>query len=540
MYLLRKVPKAPKLNEPLRHPDHPRPITRRELIAQGFLGGSAVVIVPAVVASLLRPGVGKAQSLPTLPTTAQCGISAGAGKIPFICFDLSGGANTAGSNVIVGGQGGQMDFISSAGYTQLGLPGDMLPNSPNKASASGNFIDSSFGLAFHSDSAVLRGMKMRTLSAQTSANTNGVIIPAMSSTDTSTNPHNPMYGIWRAGANGQLLTLIGSEASVSGGNSVAPSYMIDLSVEPTKVSQASDVTGLVNTGQIGTLFPDPTQRVEVLNAMANLTQMKLAQVDTKLGSTGTNTDAAAKSFMVCQDVKTSYLAGEFSSPSALDPGQDPLIVGAQGIFSAAEYASDNNFQKTAAVMKMVVDGYAGAGTIQMGGYDYHTGERATGEAMDFEAGQCIGACLEYAARAGKPLMVYVFSDGSLASNGMIDNSVGGRGKCVWTADNSTTSATYFLVYNPTGRAQLADGLGGVPAAQKQQIGFFNANGSVNATSSPAANAVNLLCETVILNYMALHGEAGNFMNVIPQTGLTTTQVQDQLIAFQPIVNGVIS
>jgi hypothetical protein len=59
--------------------------------------------------------------------------------------------------------------------------------------------------------------------------------------------------------------------------------------------------------------------------------------------------------------------------------------------------------------------------------------------------------LEYAARVGKPVMIYVFSDGSLASSGMIDNSVGGRGKGVWTADNQSVAATYFLVYNPKGK-----------------------------------------------------------------------------------------
>ena len=43
---------------------------------------------------------------------ASCGIATqGAGKIPFICFDLAGGANMAGSNVLVGGQGGQLDFL---------------------------------------------------------------------------------------------------------------------------------------------------------------------------------------------------------------------------------------------------------------------------------------------------------------------------------------------------------------------------------------------------------------------------------------------
>ena len=28
------------LNEPLRHPDHPRPVSRREFLAQGFITGS--------------------------------------------------------------------------------------------------------------------------------------------------------------------------------------------------------------------------------------------------------------------------------------------------------------------------------------------------------------------------------------------------------------------------------------------------------------------------------------------------------------------
>ena len=123
-----------------------------------------------------------------------------------------------------------------------------------------------------------------------------------------------------------------------------------------------------------------------------------------------------------------------------------------GIFTTAEYQANSDFQKTAAVMKLVIDGNAAAGTIEMGGFDYHSGNRADGEARDFNLGNCIGACLEYAARVGKPVMIYVFSDGSLASNGMIDNSMAGRGKGVWTADNQNVAATYFLVYNPTGQA----------------------------------------------------------------------------------------
>ena len=77
-------------------------------------------------------------------------------------------------------------------------------------------------------------------------------------------------------------------------------------------------------------------------------------------------------------------------------------------------------------MKLVINGFAGGGCVTMGGYDYHGGRRAEGEVKDFRAGRCMGACLEYAARAnngaGIPLMMYVFSDGSLSSNGAIDDT----------------------------------------------------------------------------------------------------------------------
>ena len=165
-------------------------------------------------------------------------------------------------------------------------------------------------------------------------------------------------------------------------------------------------------------------------------------------------DEVVKDLVQCGYVRAADLADRYgNSKQALDPDIDPMIVGPTGIFTQAEYNADDDIRKTAAVMKMVVNGYAGAGTIEMGGFDYHTGDRATGEMRDFGAGRCMGACIEYAARRGQPLMLYVFSDGSLSSNGMIDNSAGGRGKGVWTGDNQSTAAAFFLVYNPKGTDQ---------------------------------------------------------------------------------------
>jgi len=227
----------------------------------------------------------------------------------------------------------------------------------------------------------------------------------------------------------------------------------------------------------------------------------------------------------------------------VDPSLDPEIVGPTGIFTDAEFnAGDRDareYQKTAAIMKLVMNGYAGAGCIEMGGYDYHGGRRAEGEVKDFRAGRCMGACLEYAARLGTPLMMYVFSDGSLSSNGAIDNTVEGRGKGEWSSDNSSTAGAFFLVYNPGRRATL---IGGTPEQQAihQQIGYMSSDGAVQRAATPAANNVNLLVNTVILNYMALHGEQGQFANLFPNHGLGNAAMQDSLTAFTPICNGTIA
>ena len=94
-----------------------------------------------------------------------------------------------------------------------------------------------------------------------------------------------------------------------------------------------------------------------------------------------------------------------------------------------------------------------------------------------------------------------------------------------------------MVYNPSARATLF-GANATQQAQHQQLGYFTANGAVDTSSSPAANNVNLLVNTCLLNYMALHNEVGNFSTLFPNHGLGSDL--DAMRAFQPIVNGTIS
>src|SRR5690606_14131198 len=521
-----------------------------ELIGQGFLTGSATVLTGGVLSLFANPRAAYAALASDLPDlNAMCGVNvAGAGKIPFICFDLAGGANMAGSNVLVGKQGGQFDFLSTAGYNKLGLPGDMVPGATEAtptATSNGDHTDTSLGLAFHSDSAFLRGIQA-SMNPANAVNVNGAVIPARSENDTGNNPHNPLYGIQRAGAGGSIVTLCGTQNTESGGNSLSPMGLINPEYRPTKIDRPSDVTGLVDTGELLALL-NQNDAVAVLESMYRISEQKIGRVSTGLAGVqdpvkGVTREEVVRDLIRCGYLKAADVADRFGNPEQLNPAADPDIVGPTGIFSEAEFfgggTDGREFQKTASVMKMVLEGFAGAGCITMGGYDYHGGMRQEGEVKDFRAGRCMGACLEYAARKSMPLMLYVFSDGSLASNGVIDNAANGRGKGEWTSDNQDTAASFFLVYNPGGRPTLLDGPGGLNSFRHQQIGYFSANGDVARAGTPGANNVNLLVNMVLLNYMALHGEQNLFDSTFQGHGLGTDL--DRLIAFDRIVTGTIT
>ena len=84
---------------PLLHADHPRPVTRRDFIRQGFIGGGAMVTGSSLLNMFLHPEAAHALSadVQAMDTGTNCVVGAGGAlKVPFICFDLAGGANLAG------------------------------------------------------------------------------------------------------------------------------------------------------------------------------------------------------------------------------------------------------------------------------------------------------------------------------------------------------------------------------------------------------------------------------------------------------------
>jgi hypothetical protein len=463
--------------KPMLHEGH-TPKSRRDFLAQGFLGMSTIAMAPSVLSVLSS----------SAHAAVNCPAPVGTGMTPVIIIDLAGGGNIAGSNVMVGGMGGQSDHLPS--YESLGLPSNFHPN------LSG-MTNNELGLVFHSDSGMLRGIQSVTQTT-TRAKCEGMIFCTSTDDDTGNNQTNPLYWLNKAGAKGQLSQLAGTRQTESGGNTSSPAESVNPSIQPVQINSPQDATNLVSIGSLGTFFTNSssTKVEKILNTVSRMSDKKIEAISRR------SLPDQIKTIVQCGFQQTSAQVKTFV-PSLLDPTLDPLVT---AVFP--NIAGDGNQRKSATIAKMVLDGFVGAATIEMGGYDYHTGERATGEQKDVEVGQVIGRIVELAARKQKDVVIIVLTDGGVAANTTIDNTAGGRGKFAWSGDSGQRSSSFMMVFKKDGRPELR-------TAGKRQIGYFRTTtSSVENSALLTSNSVVNLSKAMVANYLALHGKEGMLESVV--------------------------
>jgi hypothetical protein len=469
---------------PFMHENHKKPLTRRELLAQGFISYGGYLALPSVLTMFSRQARGEDSVC-----TPQKG---GARMIPVIVFDLAGGANLSGVNVIAGAQGGQMDFLPPGSYGTIGLAPEA---EPSKLAATDPAF-SEFGLAFHPASPMLAGMRATT-TAPTRAGVEGVMFAGTSNDDSRSNPHNPLYWVAKAGSTGDLVSFVGTSSGASGGRAPAPAASIDPSKAPTVITKPGDALGIVDAGKLANLLgavSTPQQGIadvqKVLQATRSMSEARIKKFQQK------DVPAQVQELIKCGYINSAGFLSKFT-PAALDPNADPIIT-ARFTMTNAQQAN------VATITKLVLDGYAGAGVIEMGGYDYHGQGRATQNTKDTAVGDLIGRVLETAALKQTPVMIYVYTDGGVSSN------AGGsptNGLLPFTSDSGERSSSFALLYKPGGAR---------PAMRnnKHQIGAFQASGSVDTTASKIANTPELMTKAFIANYLAAHGREGDLAKVV--------------------------
>lgn len=468
--------------KPMHHEGHELK-SRRDFLAQGFLGMTAFALAPSALS--LISSAAHAQ-------VTGCAAPAITGMTPVIIIDLAGGGNIAGSNVMVGGAGGQLDFLLPSNYASLGLPPDFAPSLPG-------MVNTEMGLAFHSSSGMLRGIQS-TAAVQTRANVEGTIFCTTSDDDTGNNQSNPMYWLNKAGAKGQIQQLAGTQQSDSGGNSQAPVESINPAIQPVRVQSNQDAVNLVSLGNRFAAY-SPNQIDMILNTASNMSGTKIGSIDRR------SLPEKIKELLACGYSGTPEQIKKFSLTN-VEPNQDAV---ANTVFN--QITNQGIRDRAKPIAKLVIDGYIGAGTITLGGYDYHDGGRNSGNQRDFELGQLIGAIMELAARKQKDVVVYVLTDGGVSANQTIDNTapsngnpLGGGGTFGWAGDSGQRSATFMMVHKSGGRPSIRN--------NKRQIGYFKSNGAVEGGAGLTSNSVVNTSKAMVANYLALHGKEGDLESVI--------------------------
>ncbi len=129
----------------------------------------------------------------------------------------------------------------------------------------------------------------------------------------------------------------------------------------------------------------------------------------------------------------------------------------------------------------------GSVALELGGYDYHDNTRTTGDARDLEAGRNVGRILETANALGKPVFMYVTSDGAVSSQKSSNQG------SPWNSDRGTGGVSYMLYFNPNGRPQTSG----------FQIGSFT-QGQVADDSFVTGNSPEAAAAAVFANYLAVN------------------------------------
>jgi len=486
--------------------DHPKPRSRRDFLASGLVGMATFALGPNLDSIMnLSPNEVMAQ---------ECAHPKMCTSVPYMCFEAAGGMNLPGGNVMVGFGAGedQVDFgsvQSMSDYIRMGLPPSMHP------SVSG-MINSSYGLKFHSTSGLLLGLNSVLIpqmpgDADLRGSIDGVFICAISADDSNANPINTSHMARKAGAQGDLVQILGTQNTATGARSTAPQNEINLLYRPSTLRSFKDGEGLISIGDsmMGENYldaSDPALGVQRLKAFMDKVR--------KVGNSRFREVASLQNEIKAKQKVETTLGGTLGifdkySPVELNPMKNSDINTLNPIFGDIQgdgsYSIGRKEEEVAVIANLVLKKVAGVGNITLGGYDYHNGTAASGNAKDYELGRYIGMCIKLAASRSENLFMHVYTDGGVTgdSGGAIDVTTGGRGRVNWTSDSGTRSGTLMIVYkHGHNRVDYGESSSLLLSGRKRQVGHFKQAGGVNAGANSMSNNINQLWKAVILNYLA--------------------------------------
>lgn len=455
---------------------HGPPVTRRDFLSRGLASISTVAMAPSVL-GLASLAASKAHAADTCTPSGWA-----PGAIPFLVFDLPGGAALQG-NFLVGGKGGPDDLLPS--YSDLGWD-------PRASGA----IDRRFGLPMAANASKIFQGIIEKASPAAQANLKMASICHQSQSDSNLNANSALLLVTRAGAFGsQFAAGLGMANSFSGSNTSGP--YADPAIKPLHVTRYEDLAGALAFGNAFAQGSGYSISDKLLGSVMKAITNMSAEQSAKLASMNLGSQFAT--LFNCGMQKNVTMA----APSSInmDPRKSPEMCAAYGITSSSASGDINVVMAT--IVYNALKGNTGPGAILPGaGYDYHGNDHVSADAADLVAGHTIGMAVEAAYRLNQPFMFQIVSDGGVRGPG--------GGSRDWNGDTND-SITVIGYYNPKGVSFRSSVI---------QLGNYTpgqgADGSTDLGGSTARVGF-----AVLANYLSVVGKMGDFRRYVNESELPT-------------------
>lgn len=453
--------KKPETFEHLHH----KPVTRRDFLASGLIPFGASMVMPNWLNLLAKSGVAEAQEL-------VCKSGAASDLCAFVSIKLSGGAAMS-SNFLPTDQGGQL--LNS--YSLMGMgSGAQLPTTREFGNSA----------LFFANSQMLAGIRAQ---AQNSTLMNSSFVGACvrSQDDNSTNKFDITGLVAKSGLNGKILPNLGRANTETG---VSNSYAYLRPSAPLIVGRFEDIQGSLGvTGALAGL--SSTQKSNLFRSIASLSSgqaQRLSQYN--YGNT-------LSQLVQCANQDNNKLISNVSSLN-IDPLSDAAFAQVWGINNQTARNAQNFVFAT--MVFNALNGNAGTINLEIGGFDYHNGTRASGETKDLEAGSVIGRVLQSFAVTGKKGFIVVTSDGGVSSPNSESLTA------PWSSDRGTAGAAYMIGYDPRGAQKT----------KSNQLGHFT-QGQVADDNFLTGGSAEMTAGAMFANYLAFNGKTHLIESYLPRT-----------------------
>jgi hypothetical protein len=441
---------------------HSKPVSRRDFLSAGIIPFAATMFIPNWVSLILGSQAHAANVTCPVPESL----------IPFVTINLAGGAAMA-SNFVPMNAG--REPISS--YSKLGLGDNQVPLEREFGNAT--FAGTNNGALI---SKFLVGIRAQA-NAATLAKTTFIAVPCDSQNDTASNKFDISGAVTKAGLAGTNLPNLGRVNTRTG---IRQEAAIMAPPSPLVVNSYNSL--LTSIGYSATLGRNlnQTQKNSLAKLMSNLNTSQSRKLAAVNGGDG------IKTVLDCAGIKNVDIVEK--GTSVVDPRQNANYSAVWGI--NANTNANNRELIFGSMIYNSLTAQAGASSLELGGYDYHDNSRTTGDTRDQEAGVTVGRILQSASVLGRPVFIYIVSDGSVFSADSADRAAG------WQGDRGSNGVAYILYFNPNGR----------PATSDFQIGQFNNNQAADPSFITGANP-ELAAAAVFANWCKANGRMDLFDRV---------------------------